>query len=86
MPYHPPASKEPSGCLQTLVITRMIFQILAIPIAMIVIGLGAVILFLWAFTESPLLALGIIVLFGFLLYGITKWEQGRVQRNLPPEN
>jgi len=86
MSYHPPASKEPNGCLQTLVITRMIFQILAVPIAMIVIGLGAVILFLWAFTESPLLALGVIVLFGFILYGITKWEHRRIQRELPPEH
>jgi uncharacterized membrane protein len=86
MSYHPPAAREPSGCLQTLVISRMIFQILAIPIAMIVMGLLAVILFLYAFTQSPLLALGVIVIFGLILYAITKREERRIERDLPPED
>ena len=86
MRYHPPAPKEPNGCLQTLVITRMIFQILAIPIAMILIGLVAVVILLYAFSESPLLALLVIVTLGFVLYAIMKWEQRRIQREMPPED
>ena len=86
MRYHPPAPKEPNGCLQTLVITRMIFQILAIPIAMILIGLVAVVILLYAFSESPLLALLVIVTLGFVIYAIAKWEQRRIQREMPPED
>ena len=86
MRYHPPAPKEPNGCLQTLVITRMIFQILAIPIAMILIGLVAVVILLYAFSESPLLALAVIAALGFVLYAIAKWEQRRIQREMPPED
>ncbi len=86
MTYHPPSSKEPSGCIQTLVISKVIFQILAVPIFMIFVGLVAVMIFLYAFTESPLLALLVLGVFGFLLYGIMKWEQRRIQRELPPED
>ncbi|HEY7467340.1 MAG TPA: hypothetical protein VIB47_11680 [Dehalococcoidia bacterium] len=86
MTYHPPPPKEPNGCLQTLVITKMIFQILAIPIAMIIIGLIAVIFFLYAFSESPLLALGVIAAFGLILYAIMKWESRRIRREFPPED
>jgi len=64
----------------------MIFQILAIPIAMILIGLVAVVILLYAFSESPLLALLVIVTLGFVLYAIMKWEQRRIQRELPPED
>ena len=35
MTYHPPPPSQPNGCLQTLIISRMIFQILAIPVALI---------------------------------------------------
>jgi len=86
MTYHPPSAKEPSGCIQTLVISKVIFQILAVPIFMIFVGLVAVMIFLYAFTESPLLALLVFGVFGFLLYGIMKWEQRRIQRELPPED
>jgi hypothetical protein len=63
----------------------MIFQILAIPIVMIFIGLLAVMIFLFAFSENPLLAVGVIALFGLAIYGIVKWEQRRIQREFPPE-
>jgi lipopolysaccharide export LptBFGC system permease protein LptF len=86
MTYHPPPPREPSGCLQTLVISKMIFQILAVPILMILLGLVAVLIFLYAFSESPLLALLVIAIFGFLLYVIMKFEQRRVEREIPPDD
>jgi hypothetical protein len=86
MTFHPPPPREPNGCLQTLVITKMIFQILAIPIVMIIIGLVAVMVFLYAFSESPVLALLVIAVFGLLLYGIMKFEHYRIQRDMPPED
>ena len=85
MTYHPPPPREPNGCLQTLVISRMIFQILAVPIAMIVIGLTAVTILLFAFSESPLLALVVVGIFGVLIYVVVKWEQRRIEREMPPE-
>jgi len=86
MTYHPPPPKEPNGCLQTLVISKMIFQILAIPIFMIFIGLVAVLIFLYAFSENPLLALLVLAIFGFVMYLIMKFEQRRIERELPPED
>ncbi|HLG12263.1 MAG TPA: hypothetical protein VI876_10945 [Dehalococcoidia bacterium] len=86
MTYHPPPPKEPNGCLQTLVISKMIFQILAIPILMIFIGLVAVLIFLYAFSENPLLALLVLAIFGFVMYLIMKFEQRRIERELPPED
>jgi membrane protein implicated in regulation of membrane protease activity len=86
MTYHPPPPREPNGCLQSLVITKMIFEILAIPIVMIVLGLVAVMIFLYAFSESPLLALVVIAGFGLVLYAIMRWEHRRIERELPPED
>jgi hypothetical protein len=46
----------------------------------------AVIFFLYAFSESPLLALGVIAAFGLILYAIMKWESRRIRREFPPED
>jgi hypothetical protein len=86
MRYHPPPPKEPNGCLQTLVITKVIFQILAVPIIMIMIGLLAVLAVLYAFSESPLLALLVFGIFGFVLWVIMKYEHRRIEREMPPED
>jgi len=85
MRYHPPPPSEPNGCIQTLVITWMIFQILFLPLAMIMGMLIAVMLMFFAFSENPLLGLAAIVIIGLLFYVIVKWEQGRVEREHPPE-
>lgn len=68
-----------------MVITRMIFQILAIPILMIMGALMAVMLFFFAFSEHPLLGGGVVLLFGTIFYGAVKWEKRRVDRDLPPD-
>jgi hypothetical protein len=84
--YHPPPPKEPNGCIQTLVISRMIFQILAIPILMILFALMAVLVFLYAFSTSPFLGLLVLALTGLGLYGVMQWEKRRIERELPPED
>jgi hypothetical protein len=86
MTYHPPPPREPNGCLQTLVISKMIFQILAVPIMLIMIGLVGVIVFLYAFSESPLLALLVLVGFGLVFWGLMKWEHRRIEREMPPDD
>jgi hypothetical protein len=83
--YHPPPPKEPNGCIQTLVISRMILQILFIPILMIVGGIVALLVFIYAFSASPLLGLGVLVLGFGVLVAIGKWEWRRVGKEIPPD-
>lgn len=69
--------------MQTIMITRAILGILAIPIGLI---FGLMILILLAFialSESPFLALGVVAI-GFLIVGaIIRWERKRVDRDFP---
>jgi hypothetical protein len=83
--YHPPPPKEPNGCIQMLVISRMILQILFVPILMIVGGIVALLVFIYAFSASPLLGLGVLVLGFGLLVAIGKWEWRRVGKEIPPD-
>jgi hypothetical protein len=83
MTYHPPPPSEPNGCLQTLVISRIVFGILLIPMLLIFAALFGVMLFLFAFSTHPLLGLGVLVLIGLAIYGFARWEQHRVQGDHP---
>ncbi len=85
MTYHPPPPSEPSGCLQTLIISRMIFQILAIPVALILGMLIGVIVGFIAWDEHPLLGLGVVGCFALPIYLVARWERRRVEREHPPE-
>ena len=84
--YHPPPPKEPSGCIQTLVISRMILQILFVPILMIIGGIVGVLLFIDAFTVSPFLGLGVLALGVGALVALGKWEWRRVGKDVPPDD
>jgi hypothetical protein len=84
--YHPPPPREPNGCLQTLVITKVILQILFIPMLLILGALFAVFLFIFAFSENPLLGLLVVAGAGFLLYAAVQWERKRIEREMPPED
>jgi hypothetical protein len=53
---------------------------------MIIIGLLAVLAVLYAFSESPLLALLVFGIFGFVLWVIMKYEHRRIEREMPPED
>jgi hypothetical protein len=81
--YTPRPQKEPSGCLQTVIISRMIFQILLIPLLLVAGGIACVILFFFALTVNPLLGLGVLVLVGFGLDLLGRWEQGRAPQGPP---
>jgi hypothetical protein len=78
--YQPRPQKEPSGCFQTIIITKIIVQILAVPLLMIGGGIAAVLFFFFTLTVSPFLALLVIVIAGLLLYWLGRWESKRVQR------
>jgi len=71
--------------METLLITRIVFGMLMVPIAMILAAVAAVVASFWALTIHPLLALAVIVLFGAAFVGVVKWESARIRRQLPPE-
>jgi hypothetical protein len=85
MSYHPPPPSEPNGCIQTLVISRMIFMILLVPIVLIIGVLFAVMMIFVAYSKHPLLGLAAISLTGAAFYAIVRWERQRVEREHPPE-
>ena len=85
MVYHPPPPSEPNGCLQTLVISRMIFQILMIPMLLIIGVLFAVILLFYAYSQHPVFGLLVFGAIGLVFYGFMKWENRRIDREHPPE-
>jgi hypothetical protein len=84
--YYPQAPKEPSGCMQALIISRMIVTILAVPLGLIIGAIFAVMFALWALSIHPLLGLAVIVGGILLLLAIARWESRRLGRDLPPDN
>jgi prepilin signal peptidase PulO-like enzyme (type II secretory pathway) len=85
MRYHPPPPSEPNGCIQTLVISRMIFMILLIPMLLIMGVLFAVMAIFVAYSRNPVLGLLVVTIIGALFYLVVKWEQRRVEREQPPD-
>ena len=84
--YNPRPTKEPSGCLQTIVITRIILQILFVPLTLVAGGIAAVVLFFYALTVNPLLG-GLVLLVGvLLLYLLGKWEARHAAQSPPPND
>ena len=84
--YQVPPPREPSGCIQTVVLTRMILQILLVPLGLIIASVLAVLLALYAFTLSPLLAVAVIVLATLVMVGVARWENRRITRDFPPDD
>ena len=84
--YYPQQPKEPSGCIQSLIISRMNIQILAIPLALIMGSIFAVLLALYALTISPFLGLAVVVFFVLLLVFLVRWEGDRITRNAPKDD
>jgi hypothetical protein len=85
MTYHPPPPAEPNGCLQTLLISRMIFGILAIPMLMILTVLIGVVFTFIAFSEHFLYGLGTVALCVGIITLLMRIESGRAARDHPPD-
>ena len=60
----------------------MILQILFIPLMMILSGIIAVVLTLFAFSYHPLIGLAVIGLWGVLLVAVGKWEWRRIGKEM----
>ena len=83
--YYPQSPREPSGCMQTLVITRVILVILAVPLLIIIGAVLAVVLTFYALSVSPFLALLVILLFGGAIALAVRWEMRRVAKEMPAD-
>jgi hypothetical protein len=79
--YYPQDPREPSGCAQTVTITRMMLGILLVPIALIMAAVLAVLLTFYALTVHPLLALLVILLAAATILGLARWESRRAARD-----
>ena len=82
--YRVPPPKEPNGCLQTVVISRMIAVILFVPLLLIFGGILSVVLAFYAFAEHALLGFGLLLSVVVVLTVVARWEYARVKRDLPP--
>ncbi|HZQ35314.1 MAG TPA: hypothetical protein VFD32_05240 [Dehalococcoidia bacterium] len=80
--YYPKEQKEPSGCLQTLIITRVIFGILAVPLAIIGGVLFTIGMTFYLFTVSAPLALIPLGLGVVAVYGLARWERKRIEKEM----
>ena len=81
--YYTREPKEPSGCRQTIVITRVIVALLLGPIALIAGVMLWLLVTLFMLTESPLLALIPLALGGLVLFAFSRWEKARIEKQLP---
>ncbi len=84
--YYPQEPKEPSGCMQTLIITRVILGMLAVPVGIIAGALFALLVTLYMFTVSPPLALIPVGIGVLSVIGLARWEKARIARQTPPED
>lgn len=80
--YYPQAPKEPSGCVQTIVITRMMLGILMIPLLLIMATIIGVLLTFVALSIHPLLALLVLVIAGGIIVGVARWEYNRASKEM----
>lgn len=82
MYYEPQRQREPSGCLDALILARIVFGVLFWPLVAIVLVVGAVLLvFTLLFTN---VLLGLLALAGLIaaVAAFAWWDRRRVR---PPE-
>lgn len=84
--YYPQEPKEPSGCMQTLVITRVIFSMLAIPVGIIGGTMFALAITFYVFTVNPVLALIPLGIGVLGVVGLARWEQARIAKQTLPRD
>ena len=84
--YYPQAPKEPGGCSETLLITRIVFGMLLVPFLMVFGAIFAIVLAFYALSVHPLLAVLVFVLCFAAIALVAKWEAARVKAQMPPED
>jgi hypothetical protein len=84
--YYPQEPKEPSGCMQALVITRVVFGLLAVPVAIIGGAMFTLAMTFYLFTVNPLLALIPLVLGVVGVVVLFRIEQARIAKESLPSD
>ena len=81
MSYYPdPNPKKVNGCLESLILTKVAFQVLAPALLFILGSILGIVLLLYAFAWSLWLGLGGLVLAALLIFLLSRWEKRRVAR------
>lgn len=73
----PPESDKGPGCLDALVITRVVFELLFWPIAGMLLVFADLAAAFYLFTVHPALALIPVALAGVGLWLVARWDQKR---------
>ena len=84
--YYPQEPKEPSGCMQTLIITRVVFSLLAVPLAIIGAAMFTLVMTFYLFTVNAPLALIPLALGVAGVAGLYRWEQARISKEMGPRD
>ena len=84
--YEPQKQHEPSGCMEALFYTRIVLSMLFVPFAMILGTVFTVLLAIVALSYHPLLALLVLIACFGGIFGLARWEQRRIAREMPPED
>lgn len=84
--YYQPPPKEPSGCMQTITITRVVIGILLVPMALIMGSIFFILIAFYALTVHPLLALLVLLAGGAIIVIAGKWESHRVAKENPRDD
>jgi hypothetical protein len=86
-PYHlPQEPEEPSGCMQSFVILKVLLGILAIPIAVLMGVMTTFVAAIFLYTVNPLLALFPLGLIVAAIFAFARWENARAERERPRED
>ncbi|HEY8491227.1 MAG TPA: hypothetical protein VIO14_09560 [Dehalococcoidia bacterium] len=81
--YHEPQrQQEPSGCMDALILTRVVFGILFWPLVIMLAVLGAVLLVFTLLFTDPLLGLLALLGLAAAVAAFAWWDRRRVR---PPE-
>lgn len=78
----PPPQDEPPGCLETLLIIRVVFGLLLWPLLLLGLVLGDLFLIFWLFTTYAPLALIPVAATAIAIWLFARWERGRFR---PPD-
>ena len=79
------ARTQPSGCWDSIIITRLIIGIVLVPTLILVGAAVAIFVVFYALHYSPFLGLLAILLCIGILAGAARWEARRVARDMPPD-
>lgn len=80
MGYYPdPSPRKVNGCLETLILTKVAFQVLAPALGLLFGSLLGIVLLVYAFSTRWWLGVIGLGLAGFALYLLSRWDKKRIR-------